>query len=151
MISETEGQFKKFDAKLTAEKPDFTDAVIEVTIDAASIFTDEEKRDEHLRSPDFFDVEKYPNITFKSKSLKKVKDKNYKLVGDLTIKDVTKQVEFDVIFNGTTTHPYKQKTVAGFKVRGVVKRSDFKLNTGMPTAILSDEIAINSGVEFIKD
>src|SRR5438105_5781389 len=138
MVSEVEGNFKSFDAKLTSSKDDFTDAVIELTAEVASINTDNEGRDKHLKSPDFFDAEKFTTLTFKSKSLTKVEGKKYKLAGDLTLHGVTKPVVLDVIFNGTITHPFNKKLVAGFKVTGTIKRTDFNIGT-IPAAVVADE------------
>lgn len=149
LISEVEGNFKSFDAKLTSSKEDFTDAVIELSADIASISTDNDGRDKHLKSPDFFDAEKFTTLTFKSKSLTKVDAKNYKLTGDLTLHGVTKPVTLDVIYNGTITHPFNKKLVAGFKVKGVIKRSDFSVGS-IPAAVVADEIVINGNAEFIK-
>jgi polyisoprenoid-binding protein YceI len=149
LISEVEGSFKSFDAKLTSSKDDFSDAVIELTADINSINTDNDGRDKHLKSPDFFDAEKYATLTFKSKAFTKVDAKNYKLTGDLTLHGVTKPVTLDVVYNGTITHPFNKKLVAGFKVKGVVKRSDFSVGS-VPTAVVADEIVINGNAEFIK-
>src|SRR5690606_12517230 len=124
MISETTGEFKVFDGKFTASKEDFSDPTIDFTVDVSSVNTDDEKRDAHLRSEDFFNVEKYPKMTFKSKSFKKVDEKKYKLIGDLTIRDVTKQVEFDVVYNGTVKSPWGS-TVSGFKLNGKINRIDY--------------------------
>jgi polyisoprenoid-binding protein YceI len=151
LVSDVEGSFKTFDIKVTAAKEDLSDAVIELTADVASIDTDNEKRDGHLKSADFFDVAKYPTLTFKSKSFKKVDGKKYTLTGDLTLHGVTKPVTLDVIFNGTIVHPYTKKTVAGFKVSGTIKRSDFGVGSGTPAAVVSDEVTINANAEFSKD
>ena len=151
LISEVEGSFKTFDAKITSSKEDLSDAVFELTAQANSINTDVENRDKHLRSPDFFDVEKFPTLTFKSTSFKKVEDKKYKLIGDLTIHGVTKQVEFDVTMNGPAVHPFNKKTIVGFKVTGTIKRSDFGVGGGTPSAVVSDEVHINTNGEFSKD
>lgn len=126
MISETEGRFKVFDGKVTTAKDDFSDASIDFNIDVASINTDDEKRDGHLKSDDFFNAEKYPKMTFKSKSFKKVDGKKYTLTGDLTIRDVTKTVEFDVIYNGTVKDPWGN-TKAGFNLKGKINRTDYNL------------------------
>ncbi len=150
MVSDVDGSFKNFDAKVTSSKPDFSDAVIELTADVNSINTDNEKRDEHLKAPDFFDAAKYNTLNFKSKSLKKVSGKNYKLTGDLTMHGVTKTVVLDVVFNGTATHPYNKKTVAGFKVKGAIKRSDFKIGTETSTTMLSDEVELNGNIELVQ-
>lgn len=151
MVSSVEGNFKSFDAKIISSKEDFSDAVIELSADVNSIDTDNEQRDGHLKGPDFFDAAKYPAMTFKSKTFKKVGDKKYKLGGDLTMHGVTKPVELDVVFNGTAVHPYTKKTIAGFKVSGTIKRSDFAVGTGTPVAVLGDEIAISSNAEFVKE
>jgi polyisoprenoid-binding protein YceI len=150
MVSSVEGNFKTFDAKIASSKDDFSDAVIELTADINSINTDNDQRDEHLKGPDFFDAAKYSTLTFKSKSFKKVSDKKYKLVGDLTLHGITKPVELDVTFNGTAVHPYTKKTIAGFKVTGVIKRSDFAIAASTPTAALSDEVEITTNAEFVK-
>lgn len=151
MISTVDGSFKNVDAKITSSKEDFSDAVIELTADVASIDTDNEKRDEHLKGPDYFDAAKFATLTFKSKSFKKVGDKKYKLAGDLTLHGVTKPVELDVVFGGVIDHPYTKKKVAGFKVTGVIKRSDFGISPGTPSSMLSDEVTLAAATEFNKD
>jgi polyisoprenoid-binding protein YceI len=150
MVSDVEGSFKSFNASIVSSKDDFSDAVVELTADVNSIDTDNEKRDEHLKNPDFFDAAKYPTMTFKSKSFRKISEKKYKLIGDLTLHGVTKSVELDVTLNGTTVHPYSKKTIAGFKVTGVLKRSDFAISKDTPSAMLSDEVVITANAEFVK-
>jgi polyisoprenoid-binding protein YceI len=150
-ISETSGSFKITEAKITSAKPDFSDAVIELTADVKSIDTDNEQRDGHLKSADFFDAEKFPTLTFKSTSFKKVADKKYKVSGNLTLKGVTKPVVLDVVLGGTTTNPMSKKDVVGFKITGAIKRSDFGVAAGMPTAMLGDVVTLNAGTEFTKD
>ena len=151
MVSDVEGGFKSFDIKVTSSKDDFSDAQIELTADVNSVSTDNDKRDEHIKSPAFFDATKFGTLTFKSTSFKKIGDKKYKLAGDLTMHGVTKPVELDVTLNGTTIHPYSKKTVAGFKITGVFKRSDFGIGTATPTSIVSDEVTLSSNIEIIKD
>ncbi len=151
LVSEVDGSFKNVDAKITSSKDDLSDATIELTAEVASINTDNEDRDKHLKSPDYFDAEKFPKLIFKSTSFKKVEGKKYKLVGDLTLHGVTKSVTLDVTFNGTAVHPYTKKTVAGFKITGVIKRTDFGISPGTPAAMLSDEVNINTNAEFVKD
>jgi len=153
LISEVEGKFKIYDGKIASSKDDFTDAQISFTIDVNSIDTDEKKRDEHLKGDDFFNAEKYPTITFKGKQLKKVSGKNYKLTGDLTIRDVTKPVEFDVVFGGIMNDPWGN-TKAGFKINGKVSRKEFGLKWNALLegggAVVSDEVAISCGLELAK-
>jgi polyisoprenoid-binding protein YceI len=150
-IADLGGTIKSFDSKITSSKDDFSDAVIEFTGDINSINTDNEQRDTHLKSPDFFDAAKFSTITFKSKSFTKAGDKQYKLAGDLTLHGVTKPVVLDVTFNGTTTHPMNKKTLAGFKITGSIKRSDFGVAAAMPPAMLGEDVAIVANTEFTKD
>lgn len=153
MISETVGQFGDFDGSVTASKEDFTDAQITFTIKVASINTDNADRDNHLRSADFFDAEKHPDITFKSKSLKKIDGKRYKLSGDLTMHGVTKPIELDVTFNGMAKSPWGQ-TVAGFKLNGTLNRTDYglKWNKTLETGglLVSEEVNFTAAVELVK-
>jgi polyisoprenoid-binding protein YceI len=151
LVSSVEGSFKTFDVKVTATKDEFADAIIELTADASSIYTDNEKRDEHLRSADFFEVAKYPTLTFKSTSITKTGDKKYTLTGNLTLHGVTKPVTLEATLNGTAVHPYTKKTIAGFKVTGVIKRSDFAVGKGTPASIVSDEVQLNANLELIKE
>lgn len=149
MVSDVEGWFKTFDAKVTSSKEDFSDAVAEMTADAGSINTDNEQRDKHLKSADFFDVVKYPVITFKSKTFKKVDDKNYKVTGDLAMHGITKTVELDAVCR-LGTNPNSKQTVAGFKITGKIKRSDFGIGKSMPSEMVGDEVSIVANAEFIK-
>jgi polyisoprenoid-binding protein YceI len=151
LVSDVEGSFKSVDITVTSSKPDFTDAVIELTAEAKSVYTDNDQRDEHLRGADFFDVEKFATLTFKSKSLKKLDGKKYKLTGDLTLHGVTKPVELDAVLNGTGVNPMSKKTIAGFKVTGVIKRSDFAIGAKFPGAMLSDEVTLSANIELDKD
>lgn len=153
VISEVTGQFKSFDGSVETSKDDFTDAKINFTIDVNSIDTDNDQRDTHLKSDDFFNAEKYPQITFVSKSFKKVGDKKYKLIGDLTIRNITKQVELDVIHNGTVKDPWGN-TRAGFKVSGKVNRFDFGLKWNalleLGGAVVGENVDIIIDVEILK-
>ena len=150
MVSDVEGWFKTFNATLTSTKDDFSDATVEMTAEVASVNTDNDKRDEHLKSADFFDATKFTTLTFKSKSFKKVKDNNYKVIGDLTMHGITKTVELDAMCR-MGTNPMSKKTVAGFKITGTVNRADFSLASSMPPAMLSEEVAIIANTEFDKD
>mgnify|MGYP001110059221 CR=1 FL=1 len=153
VISEVTGKFKKFEGEVQAKSDDFTDADITFAIEAASINTEDEKRDGHLRSADFFDVANYPTITFKSRSFKKVDGNKYKLVGDLTMHGVTKPVELDVVFKGTAKSPWGQ-TVSAFKLSGMLNRTDFGLkwnktldNGGL---LIGETVSITANIEMIK-
>jgi polyisoprenoid-binding protein YceI len=146
-ISDVEGFFKVFDAKITAGKDDFSDAVAELTADVNSINTDNEMRDEHLKSAAYFDAAKYPKLTYKSTGFTKTGDNKYKVTGNLTLHGVTKPVELEAIY-GTTVN--RNKSLAGFKVTGTIKRSDFGIGA-TPNPILSDEVQIVANAEFIKE
>jgi len=150
MISEVEGNFKNFDATINATKEDFSDAVVTMTADVNSINTDNEKRDGHLKSPDFFDAAKFPNISFKSTSFKKVDATNYKVTGDLTMHGVTKAVELNAMAK-TGMNPMSKKMVGGFKITGKIKRADFNLGASMPAAMLGEEVEILANAEFAKN
>ncbi|GAB3640122.1 YceI family protein [Spirosoma arcticum] len=151
LLSEVDGNFKTFDAKITSAKPDLSDAVMEMTADVNSINTENERRDGHLKSPDWFDAAKYPTVTFKSTSFKKVEGKKYKAVGDLTMHGVTKPVTLDVTLNGPITqeNPKGKQEKAGLKVTGTLNRVDFGVGKA-GGAVVSEEIAINVNGEFAK-
>lgn len=150
MVSEVEGSFKSFESKITTSKEDFSDAVVELTADVNSVTTDNDNRDNHIKGPDFFDAAKYPTLSFKSKSFKKMADGNYKVTGDLTLHGVTKPVEL-IAFARSGTHPMNKKPITGFKVTGTIKRSDFNLSVSTPGSILSDEVNLIANAEFSKD
>lgn len=147
-ISDISGTFNDFTATVNSSKEDFSDAVIEATINVASINTRVTYRDDHLKGPDFFDVEKYPQITFKSTGIKSAGKDKYKLTGELTAKGITKKVELDLVYRGTVENPQSKKPTAGFKLSGTVKRSDFGIGTAFPAPLLSDEVQININTEF---
>ncbi len=126
LISEVTGEFKSFDGDIEAAKDDFSDAKINFSVDISSINTDNEQRDKHLKSDDFFNAEKFPKMTFAGKSMQKLGDNKYKLTGDLTIRDVTKQITLDVVLNGIIKDPWGN-TKAGFKVTGDINRFDYNL------------------------
>jgi polyisoprenoid-binding protein YceI len=143
--------FNAFEAKVTASKEDFSDAVFELSIDVESIDTEVKMRDDHLKSPDFFDVKKYPKITFKSTSIVKTADKNqYQLKGNLTMHGVTKPVTMNLWFRGTITDSQSGNLIAGFQVSGTLNRLDFGVGPKFPAALISDEVTIKADGEFIK-
>ena len=107
-------------------------------------------RDNHLKSPDFFDAAKYAEITFKSTGIKSAGKNKYKLTGNLTLKDVTKPVTLDLVYNGIVENPMSKKPTAGFQVTGTIKRSDFNLGSGFPAPMISDEVTIKADGEFAQ-
>ena len=151
MVSDVDGLFKSFDVKITSSKDDFTDAVIELTADINSINTENDYRDNDLKSEKFFDAAKFPTLSFKSTSIQKIDTKNYKLSGNLTMHGVTKPIVLDAILNGTVVNPMSKKTVAGFKIKGLVNRTDFGIAPSFPTAVVSDEVAITANIEIDKN
>jgi polyisoprenoid-binding protein YceI len=151
IISEVEGSFKVYSGTLLSQKPDFTDAAVDFTVDVTSINTDNEMRDKHLKADDFFNAEKYSKMTFKGASWKKVDDRNYVLEGDLTIRDVTKRVTFTVIYGGTIKDPWGN-TKAGFKATTVINRFDYGLRWNTLTeaggATVGKDVSITLNLEF---
>ncbi|HJD76099.1 MAG TPA: YceI family protein [Bacteroides reticulotermitis] len=147
-ISQIDGRFADFSVKVTTTKADYSDAQIEVTAKVASIDTDIEARDNHLRSADFFDAEKYPTLTFKSTTVKKVGKNKGKLYGNLTFHGITKLVALDVQYFGSVVNAMNNAQTAGFQITGEVKRSDFNLGTKYPEAMISDKIKIVANAEF---
>lgn len=152
-ISETEGKFTKFDGAVLSDKPDFADAKIDFIIDVNSINTEDVQRDTHLKSPDFFDVAKFPSITFKSKSLKSVGKNKYNLTGDFTMHGVTRKITLDVVYKGTVVDPYKN-TKAGFKINGVIDRTQFGLIWNGTLAagglLVGNEVNLDINIELTK-
>jgi polyisoprenoid-binding protein YceI len=149
-INTITGSFGAVSSTLTGSQDDFSDAVIEFTADINSINTGNEQRNTHLKSPDFFNAAQYGTLTFKSTSFKKVDDKNYQVTGDLTLHGVTRTVTLNATFNGTTVNPMSKKTVAGFKVTGTIKRTDFGIGAQFPSSMVSDEVALDANTEFVK-
>ncbi|WP_114782350.1 YceI family protein [Botryobacter ruber] len=149
-IADVTDTFNDFDATVTSSKPDFSDAIFELTAKTASIDTRVEDRDNHLKSADFFDVAKYPILNFKSTSVKKQGKNNYKLNGNLTLNGITKPVSMDLVYRGTVENPMSKKQTAGFQVTGTIKRSDFNLGSGFPAPMISDEVRIKADGEFVQ-
>ncbi len=151
-ISEVDGYFKKFEGKITATKDDMSDAIFEVNAETASINTDLDPRDNHLKSEDMFDVVNFPAMTFKSTSFKKIQGNKYMLTGDLTIKGTTKSITFDVTMNGPVPNPNKnaKNMQIGMKATTKINRSDFKVGGKLATVMVGDEIEIRVTGEFNK-
>lgn len=150
-IADIYGTFNDIDVKVNSKKPDFSDASFELTAKTASIDTRVEQRNNHLKSADFFDVEKYPTLTFKSTSLNKTAENKYQLNGDLTIHGVTKPVSINLLYKGTVKNPMSNKQTAGFQITGTIKRSDFSIGGKFPSAMISDEVSIKADGEFVDN
>ena len=149
-VSETVGQFDKFDVKITTPNADFSGATIELSAETKTINTYLSMRDDHLRSADFFDVEKYPSITFKSISVKKAKGNKYVITGNFTMHGVTKTIVLAGIHSGTTKNK-AGNDLAGLKITGMVKRSEFGVGASMPNSVVADEVYLNADLEVIKN
>ncbi|MGL5705543.1 MAG: YceI family protein [Tannerellaceae bacterium] len=151
MVSNVRGVFSKYTGTVETEGSDFSVAKVELDIDVASVDTNNTQRDTHLRSKDFFEAETYKNMVFKSTKVEKVDDSNFKLTGDLTIKNNTLPVTLDVEMGGIVNDPYGN-TRAGFSVSGKLSRKAFGLswNGTLPggDSIVGDEITINCEIEI---
>lgn len=154
VISEVEGNFKMFDGNVASPSADFNNAQVNFTVDVNSINTDDDKRDAHLKSDDFFNAEKYPKMSFTSTSFKKVKGNSYTLEGNLTIRDVTKKVKFAVTYGGIVKDPWGN-TKAGFKAAGTINRKDFGLKWGALTeaggAVVGDDVDMVLNVQLAQN
>lgn len=153
LITEVDGKFNDFSGSITSNDDTFEGAKIEFSAKIASIDTDNEKRDQHLQSDDFFNAEKFPDLKFVGQSLTKVEGKKYKLVGDLTIRGVTKEVELDVVYNGTVADPWGN-TRAGFGIEGEVNRFDYNLkwNKALEAGglMVGEDVKIYAKLELVK-
>jgi polyisoprenoid-binding protein YceI len=153
MISSVSGSLKSFQAEVETEGVDFTRAKISLSADMASISTNNDQRDAHLRNSDFFEVEKYPELKFTSTKAEKIDNDTFTLFGELTLKGVTRPVKLNVEFNGVTKDPWGGER-AGFVVTGKINRSDWGVNfngvleTG--GVVLSEEVRIFSEVQLVK-
>jgi|ERR1035437_480852 polyisoprenoid-binding protein YceI len=151
MISNVLGSFKEFEGKASMVENDFSSTVVSFSINTASINTESTDRDTHLKSADFFDVEKYPKILFEGKGMTQKDEENYELIGNLTIKDITKQVTLSVEFGGLMTDPWGNKK-AGFSASGEINRKDWGMvwNAALETGgvLVSDKVKILCDVEF---
>lgn len=143
-ISFVNGKFDKFDGTIYGS--DFKTAKVDFTVDVNSVNTSVEPRDNHLRSADFFEVEKFPKMTFTSTSFKK-KGKKYKLAGNLTIKDVTRPVVFDVKMGGETKGQ-DGSAIHGFSAKTTINRFDYNVNFDKETALIGKDVTIYLHLEF---
>jgi polyisoprenoid-binding protein YceI len=145
VISDVEGEFKNFDGTFSANQSDWTDLKANVTVKVASLTTENEMRDNHLKSDDFFNAEKYPDITFTSTGIKAIDKNKYVMKGKLTIRDVTKEVELPLVYGGTVKDPWGN-IKAGFKASGKINRKEFGLKYN--NAAATGEAVVGDNVEF---
>lgn len=153
MITNVKGEFRKFNAEVSSGSNGFIGSSIRGTIDASSVFTNTDDRDKHLRSADFFDAENHKELTFTGSALTKTDDGNYQLKGLLTIKGITKEVDFDVEFGGVNKDPWGNEK-AGFSLEGKINRKDWGLNwnAALETGgvLVSDDVRINAELQLVK-
>lgn len=150
VVSEVEGTFKTFDGTIESTKPDFSDAVVNFTVDVNSVNTDNENRDKHLKSDDFFNAEKFPQMKFQSTSFKPLGGNKYKLDGNLTIRDVTKPVSFDVTYGGSINTQRGAKI--GFKANTTINRFDYNLKWDKATEagglVVAKDVVVSINGQF---
>ncbi|MDP4197691.1 MAG: YceI family protein [Bacteroidota bacterium] len=153
VISSVKGHFDSYNVNVHTDGDDFKTAEIEVTIDAGSINTGNKDRDNHLKSDDFFNAEKYPAMTFKASLVRQIDEEHYTVVGYLTIRGISKPIELDVEYGGTVNDPWGN-TRTGFSLRGSIDRFDYDLkwNALMDTggAIVGKTIKISGDIELVK-
>ncbi|MCC5908556.1 MAG: YceI family protein [Balneolaceae bacterium] len=153
VISTVTGNFGSFDGQIEADDDHFENAEASFTADIDSISTNNNDRDQHLKSDDFFNAEKFPQLKFESTKFDKVDDGQYKVTGDLTIRDITKEVVLDVVHGGTVGDPYGQ-TKAGFEVSGSINRKEFGLTWNAVTeagnVVVADKIKLQLNVQFVQ-
>jgi len=153
VISEVEGNFKVYSGFIQSSTQDFVDATVNFSVDVNSTNTENDMRDKHLKSDDFFNAEKFPTMMFKSTSWKKVDGQQYILEGDLTIRDITKRVSFAVVYGGTMKDGYGN-TKAGFKGTTTINRFDYNLKWNALTeaggAMVSKDVNITLNLEFAQ-
>ena len=149
-ISHITGNFKQFEVKVVGLKPNNSNVKIEVSAQIASINTDVEQRDTHLKSADFFDAQQYATLNFKSTSIRKVEGNKYKLTGNLTMHGITKPVTLDVVFNGTVINPMSKKETYGFTIKGELSRADFNIGGKFPEAMVGDKVTLNASAELTE-
>lgn len=154
MITSVKGKFSEFEASIFTTGEDFMTAEIDFWLNPASIDTGDAKRDEHLKSADFFDVENHKQITFIGNTYEQVDgDGSYELYGDLTIKGITKQIKLDVEFGGVMKDPWGNEK-AGFSVNGKINRKDWELNWNTVLeaggVLVSDQIKISCEIQLVR-
>lgn len=153
MFTNVSGSFQKFDASIETEDDNFENAKIEFTGEVDSITTGNADRDKHLLSPDFFDAENNPKLTFSASSFKKLNEGEYELKGDLTLHGVTKPVKLDVEFGGLAKDPWGNLK-AGMSITGKINRKDWGLNWNSALeaggVLVGEEVKLNIELQFVK-
>lgn len=152
MVSNVRGRFERFNGVVNFDEENPQNSSVEVQIEAASINTREPQRDAHLRSPDFLNAEQFPYLTFKSKRIEVLDDSHGRIIGDLTIRDVTREVTLDVVFNGKVKSPFGMMT-AGFSANTKINRKEWGLvwNMALETGgvLVGEEVSIDIELELV--
>jgi polyisoprenoid-binding protein YceI len=153
MITNVKGEFRNFNAEITAIGDKFTNAKIAVSVDASSVFTNNDDRDQHLKSADFFDVAHHAEISFEGTSFQHIKDDEFELKGNLIMKGISKEISLKVELGGINKDPWGNEK-AGFTVSGEINRKDWGLNwnAALETGgvLVSEEVKIQAEVQFVK-
>jgi polyisoprenoid-binding protein YceI len=154
VISSVSGRFTEFYGGVETEGDDFEHATVEFVAKVDSLTTGNADRDKHLKSDDFFNAERYPELKFKSTSIEKIDGEKYKMVGDLTIRDVSRPIELEVLYGGMVDDPYGN-TKAGFEITGNVNRKNYGLRWNVVTeagsVVVGDNIKIVLNVQLVKE
>jgi polyisoprenoid-binding protein YceI len=154
MITNVSGTFNEFNVETTTENDDFTKADVTFTAKTASVDTKSEQRDTHLRSADFFDAEKYPEIKFKPTRYEKISDDELKIQGDLTIRGITKNIALNAEFGGVKKDPWGQ-TKAGFTIDGKINRRDWGLNWNAVLeaggVMVSEDVKVHGEIQLVRE
>jgi polyisoprenoid-binding protein YceI len=153
LVTNVTGKFDKFEGSIDSPSDDFSDATIKFTAEVNSINTNSEQRDGHLKADDFFNAETYPHLSFTSTSFQKVSGNDFKLVGDITIRNITKSIELSVEYAGIANDPWGN-TKSGFEINGRINRKDFDLKwdaiTETGSAMLGEEVKLNLNIQLAK-
>jgi len=154
MISTVTGQFNSFKGTVETENADFNNAKVNFTADIDSIFTGNEQRDQHLKNSDFFEADKYPQLTFEGTNMEKTGDDSFNLHGILTIRGISKPIILEAELGGNTIDPWGNSRV-GFEVTGKIKRTDFGLSFGLVSEtgniMLGEDVKLIANVQFVKE
>ncbi len=150
-IGEIKGVFDKYQGSFVSNNNDLSS--VSLSIETASINTNQKNRDKHLKTDDFFAADKHPEIKFVSTSIKKIADKEYELRGDFTMTGITKPITLKLIFKGEFLHPRFKKQIRIYQIEGIIPREDFKVGTNYPAAklALSNDVALLSEIHITKE
>ncbi len=150
-INDISGAFEDVSITLNAKGEDLSDAAFSLVAQTGSVDTRVDARNNHLKSADFFNAKKYPEMSFTSTEIKKEGNNRYSLTGELSLHGITKTVHLNVLDRGLVTNPMSNKETRGIQVSGTIRRSDFGIGEKFPEAVISDEVRIIANAEFLQD